>query len=287
MIKGPNVVILFGWLLLSNSLAVAQSDQESEMEARNALERFLVAWNSANNSAVQQTVNYPHITHAPFGLIVADEPAQFVTDFDELKQQGWSRSSFDKITARQASESKVNFEVEYSRRNAVGEVLSRGYVFYVVTEQDGHWGMQYRAPGTLPTESGGEEANTARQAATALVDQFFVAFNAADNEALLKVNHVPQIMLSAGQFIDAQDITAPIVTMDFERMRERENWHRSALTDFTIVNASQSQVIVELSFERYDPSGEHYLTGPAVWVLTQREGRWGVEFRSLMPSIRH
>ena len=94
-------------------------------------------------------------------------------------------------------------------------------------------------------------------------------------------------MLSAGQFIDAQDITAPIVTMDFERMRERENWHRSALTDFTIVNASQSQVIVELSFERYDPSGEHYLTGPAVWVLTQREGRWGVEFRSLMPSIWH
>jgi len=281
------VVIIFASLFLLNSVAVAQLDQESEMEARAALERFLTAWNSADNSAIQKAVNYPHITHAPFGFIVADEPAQFVTDFEELKQQGWSRSHFDEVTARQASESKVNFEVEYSRLDRAGEVISRGYVFYVVTKQDGHWGMQYRAPGGLKIESDPEEADAAQQAAIALVDEFFVAFNSADNEALLKVNHVPQIMLSAGLFIDAQDVASPIVTMDFGRMRERENWHSSALGDFTIVNASANQVIVELNFERFDPSGGHYLTGPAVWVLTQREGRWGVEFRSLMPPLRH
>ena len=274
-------------LVLLSTTVNAQPAQESEMEARAALDRFLEAWNSADNNIIRKTVNYPYITHAPFGMVIANEPEQFNTDFDGLKKQGWARSTFDKITPGQFSDQKVNFEVEYSRVNATGEVISRGYMFYVVTNNEGRWGMQYRAPGQLSPEPDEAVLIDARQAAIALVDEFFVAFNAADNAALLKVNHVPQIMLSAGQFILAEDIASPIVTMNFERMRERENWHSSELGYFEVVNVSENQVIVELSFERFNPNAEHYLTGPAVWVLNRREGRWGVEFRSLMPPIRH
>ena len=274
-------------LVLLSTTVNAQPAQESEMEARAALDRFLEAWNLADNNIIRKTVNYPYITHAPFGMVIANEPEQFNTDFDGLKKQGWARSTFDKITPGQSSDQKVNFEVEYSRLNAAGEMISRGYMFYVVTNNEGHWGMQYRAPGQLSPEPDGAVLIDARQAAIALVDEFFVAFNAADNVALLKVSHVPQIMLSAGQFILAEDIASPIVTMNFERMRERENWHNSELGYFEVVNVSENQVIVELSFERFNPNAEHYLTGPAVWVLNRREGRWGVEFRSLMPPIRH
>ena len=274
-------------LVLLSTTVNAQPAQESEMEARAALDRFLEAWNSADNNIIRKTVNYPYITHAPFGMVIANEPEQFNTDFDGLKKQGWARSTFDKITPGQSSDQKVNFEVEYSRLNAAGEMISRGYMFYVVTNNEGHWGMQYRAPGQLSPEPDGAVLIDARQAAIALVDEFFVAFNAADNAALLKVSHVPQIMLSAGQFILAEDIASPIVTMNFERMRERENWHSSELGDFEVVNVSENQVIIELRFERFNPNAGHYLTGPAVWVLNRREGSWGVEFRSLMPPIRH
>jgi hypothetical protein len=274
-------------LVLLSTTVNAQPAQESEMEARAALDRFLEAWNLADNNIIRKTVNYPYITHAPFGMVIANEPEQFNTDFDGLKKQGWARSTFDKITPGQSSDQKVNFEVEYSRLNAAGEMISRGYMFYVVTNNEGHWGMQYRAPGQLSPEPDGAVLIDARQAAIALVDEFFVAFNAADNAALLKVSHVPQIMLSAGQFILAEDIASPIVTMNFERMRERENWHSSELGYFEVVNVSENQVIVELSFERFNPNAEHYLTGPAVWVLNRREGSWGVEFRSLMPPTRH
>ena len=274
-------------LVLLSTTVNAQPAQESEMEARAALDRFLEAWNSADNNIIRKTVNYPYITHAPFGMVIANEPEQFNTDFDGLKKQGWARSTFDKITPGQSSDQKVNFEVEYSRLNAAGEVINRGYMFYVVTNNEGRWGMQYRAPGQLSPESDEAVLVDARQAAIALVDEFFVAFNAADNAALLKVSHVPQIMLSAGQFILAEDIASPIVTMNFERMRERENWHSSELGYFEVVNVSENQVIVELRFERFNPNAEHYLTGPAVWVLNRREGRWGVEFRSLMPPTRH
>jgi len=274
-------------LVLLSTTANAELDQESEMEAKAALEYFLEAWNTADNSAIQKTLNYPHITHLTSGLNIANEAEQFITDFDEMKQQGWASSTFDKITPSQSSDQKVNFEVEYSRLNTAGEVISSGYVFYVVTNNEGHWGMQYRAPGQLRPEPDETVLIDSRLAAIALVDEFFVAFNAADNAALLKVSHVPQIMLSAGQFIFAEDIASPIVTMNFERLRERENWHSSELGDFKVVNVSENQVIVELSFKRFNPSAQHYLTGPAVWVLTQREGNWGVEFRSLMPPIRH
>ena len=274
-------------LVLLSTTVNAQPAQESEMEARAALDRFLEAWNLADNNIIRKTVNYPYITHAPFGMVIANEPEQFNTDFDGLKKQGWAGSTFDKITPGQSSDQKVNFEVEYSRLNAAGEMISRGYMFYVVTNNEGHWGMQYRAPGQLSPESDEAVLVDARQAAIALVDEFFVAFNAADNAALLKVNHVPQIMLSAGKFILAQDIASPIVTMNFKRMRERENWHSSELGDFEVVNVSENQVIIELRFERFNPNAEHYLTGPAVWVLNRREGSWGVEFRSLMPPTRH
>ena len=120
-------------LVLLSTTVNAQPAQESEMEARAALERFLEAWNTADNSAIQKTVNYPHITHAPIGLIVAKAPRQFITDFEEMKRQGWARSTFDKITPRQSSDHKVNFEVEYSRLNAAGEVISSGYVWLLHT----------------------------------------------------------------------------------------------------------------------------------------------------------
>ncbi len=272
-------------VLFSANLAAQSGD--SELEARAALESFLEAWNTADNDAIRDTLNYPHITHGPLRFFVANEPAQFETDFDVLRQQGWASSRFDTITPRQSSPEKVNFEVEYSRLNAAGDVISRGYVFYVVTRQDGHWGMQYRVPGQLQADSIDEPLVAVQREAIAMVDRFFVAFNSADNAALLEVNHVPQVMLSAGQYILAEDVGSPIVSMNFERMRERENWHSSELGDLEIVHVTPTQVIVELSFERFDPNGFHYLTGPAVWVLSKRNGKWGVEFRSLMSPTRH
>lgn len=285
--KMPSTLLVLACLTgLLNTVVVAQSAQEPEMEAKLALERFLQAWNTANNSAIQKEVNYPHVTHAPFGLVIANEEANFVTDFQELKKQGWSSSRFDRITRGQSSEEKVNFAVEYSRLNARGEVYSRGYVFYVVTRQNGHWGMQYRAPGAVVGENSAEQ-NIAREEALAAVDDFFVAFNAADNSALLNSNHVPQVMMNGGRFIYAKTTNSGIVSMNFQRLRESENWNSSAMTDLQLVNVTANQVIIELSFERFNSDEEKYLTVPALWVLAKRNNKWGVEFRSLMPPIQH
>lgn len=268
------------FLLLSASLSAAEA---AESQARAALDQFIQAWNTGDLEIVRQSVNYPHVTHAGSRLIVATK-GQFFQDFDALKRQGWVRSTFDSITTRQISVNKVNFLVHFSRYNESGEVYTEGYVFYVVTKQDGHWGMQYRAPAAGVDQYDEAQIAQATRQATAAVDEFFVAFNAADATALLQVNHVPQVMMNNGFFIFAEDPASPLLTPDFTAMRQREDWHHSSLAALEAVSVSPNVVFFELSFERFDSAGEKYRTVPALWVLTKKAGKWGVEFRSLMPA---
>ena len=39
----------------------------------------------------------------------------------------------------------VNFGIEFTRLTAQDELILEGYVFYIFTKQDGHWGLQYRS----------------------------------------------------------------------------------------------------------------------------------------------
>ena len=62
--------------------AVAQNLETTAQQARTALEGFLVAWNSGSIANVRQVLNYPHITHSPSGLIIAETPEQAAKDSD-------------------------------------------------------------------------------------------------------------------------------------------------------------------------------------------------------------
>jgi hypothetical protein len=290
LVRVKNFTILFALVLASLFIGVfATQAQEADMaseEAIAALNRFLAAWNNADIVQLRKELHYPHITHTPRGLVIANTPEEFSTDFDELKAQGWARSSFDKFTSRQSSSNKVHVEVLYSRYNAAGETYDRGYVYYVVTKQDGKWAMQYRAPGAIQDETLPEPERQAAQEAVRTVGRFFSAFNAADNPLLLDVNHVPQLMLNDTTSIYADSAESGIVTVDFPALRERENWHRSDIDYLQVINATLNHVVIELAFNRYHPDGEKYRTVPAVWVLSRKANRWGIEFRSLMaPSF--
>lgn len=249
-----------------------------------ALNAFITAWNSGDNTQLRATLNYPHITHTPNGLVIANTPEEFANDFAQLRSQGWARSTFDDFKVRQSSANKVNVEVLYSRYNAAGEVYSRGYVYYVVTNQNEHWGMQYRAPGAMPAALISQAESQARQDAERAVQRFFSAFNNADNVALLEVNHVPQLMLNNTTATYADNVASGIVSVNFTAMREREKWHRSEIENLQAVNVTPTQMIFELEFHRFRADGERYRSVPAVWVLRKIDDKWGIEFRSLMPA---
>jgi hypothetical protein len=122
-------------------------DVTAEAAARTALEEFLAAWNAADLPALRKTLNYPHLTMGPAGqTFVATTPDEFVTDFDALRaREGWHHTTFDDYRMVSSAARKVHCEVTFSRFREDGTNYGGGDVLYVVTEHDGHWGMQFRS----------------------------------------------------------------------------------------------------------------------------------------------
>ena len=177
-------------------VTASAQNEEAIQGAKFALENFLEDWNRSDLDAIQKHLSFPHVTHGQGRLIVAQQEGDFAQDFGVLRRQGWRRSSFDSLLPLQASESKVNFLVDFTRYGADNEIISIGQVFYVVTKQADGWGMHYRSGGP-PERSIMEGArDSAIQEATIAIYNFFEAFNSADNNALLDYNHVPQAMLN-------------------------------------------------------------------------------------------
>ena len=254
------------------------------MAAQQALQEFLVDWNSGDIVAIQEHLNFPHVTHGPGTLIVAQSREDFVQDFDLLRRQGWRRSSFDNFRVLQTSDTKVNFLVDFRRYDENDAVMFSGQVFYVVSKQDDRWGMQYRSGGPPPSQFSEAELDLIKQEATTAVYNFFSAFNGADVDALFATNHVPQVMINNDFFIHGEDRSSPVVNIDFSRLRSNENWSHSTAENIDIVHAMPGKVIFQLEFERFDTAGEKYRIVPALWVLTKIGDKWGVQFRSLMQA---
>jgi|TARA_B110000438_G_scaffold30941_1_gene30397 hypothetical protein len=265
-------------------VTASAQNEEAIQGAKFALENFLEDWNRSDLDAIQKHLSFPHVTHGQGRLIVAQQEGDFAQDFGVLRRQGWRRSSFDSLLPLQASESKVNFLVDFTRYGADNEIISIGQVFYVVTKQADGWGMHYRSGGP-PERSIMEGArDSAIQEATIAIYNFFEAFNSADNNALLDYNHVPQAMLNT-RFLHAINNETPPVRMNFDGMRENELWSYSILEDLEVVHAMDNKVIFQLEFERFNSLGNKYSQVPAVWVLTKINEKWGVQYRSLMPAV--
>lgn len=114
------------------------------------------------------------------------------------------------------------------------------------------------------------------------IDDFFVAFNNRDNQSLKDLYNFPHVFLFGnGAARIAED--ADGMAVNFERMREREGWHRSTLDTIEATSVSEEKVHFELVFSRYREDGVKYSSVPALWILTKQDGHWGIQIRSLMP----
>jgi hypothetical protein len=270
-------------LCLMQGLVVNAAEDSPEQAARAALEAFLEDWNRSDLQAIQQHLSFPHITHGPGRLVIAQEEGQFAQDFQALRAQGWRRSSFDNYQVLQVSDRKVHLLVDFTRYGSNDEIISQAQVFYVVTRQDDGWGMQYRSGGPRAADLSEGDRDRAVLDATTAVYQFFEAFNRADNASLFEVNHVPQVMLNNDLFLHATDRESVPVRVNFDAIRARESWDFSVVENLQLVHAMPGKVIFQLQFDRFNTAGIKYRTVPALWVLTRIDGRWGVQFRSLLP----
>jgi len=115
-------------------------------EALAVLDAFMAALNRGDESGVNASFLFPHVRLASGKVTVWQSPGDYkLKDFYARAGEGWARSQWEERTPIHVGSDKVHFAVEFSRWRKDGSELSRHKSIYVVTRQEGHWGIQARS----------------------------------------------------------------------------------------------------------------------------------------------
>jgi hypothetical protein len=121
---------------------------KNEAAALKAVRDYIDAFHSRDPKACAATLNYPHVRIASGSLRVwetAEEYARWM-DFDQfIRETGWHHSSWDSMRAIQISTKGVNVALVFTRYDAKGKKIATYKTLYLVTNQDGHWGVRARS----------------------------------------------------------------------------------------------------------------------------------------------
>ena len=117
------------------------------------------------------------------------------------------------------------------------------------------------------------------QAAVKVMNAFLAAFNAEDLAAWRATLHYPHVRI-------ASDRVAVTTTPDdyaspdtFERLRAT-GWRQSRWTDMRVVQSGPRKVHIAVEFTRYDANNDVVGVFESLYIVTEKDGRWGVQARS-------
>ena len=117
----------------------------AESEARRALDGFYEAFNAADNDALQKYCNYPHAFVGSNGSVRVIED-RWTMNFERMREgEGWSHSTLESAEAVFVKEDKVHFQIVFSRTNTDGEKYRTMPGLWIMTRQNGQWGLTLRS----------------------------------------------------------------------------------------------------------------------------------------------
>lgn len=109
------------------------------------LDDFMAAFNARDVEAFEATFNFPSVRLASNTLRIIQpgdhQPAMFGTG--ALKD--WDHSAWERRELIHAGDDKVHIDTRFTRYRADGSVIGGFDSVYVVTCQDGHWGVKIRS----------------------------------------------------------------------------------------------------------------------------------------------
>lgn len=234
-----------------------------------AVDNFINTWNSRDPEAWAGSLNFPHVRPGPFGpLPVAADAREYISrvDFDRVIATGWDHSEWDAKHVMHTSPRKIHVVGQWSRYNAGGEKLLTNPVVYIVTNLDGHWGVQSR----FSADYAGEEDTTSLESrAFKLVETFIMHLNARNTAACAELLNYPHFDVGIGK-IDATDsaiaFELPATSASIESMMALQTGKRS-------INLALDLAVI-------DDSGSRPMQ--AVINVTQRDDHLGIQAWSLL-----
>ena len=113
------------------------------------------------------------------------------------------------------------------------------------------------------------------------IDDFFAALNARDIEGSRKAMHYPHVQIT-GNEVSILD-NPESFQIDFQSLAA-DGWTYSTLDSCAMRQSCNEKVHFEIQMSMHQANDSRYATYQSLWIVTRKEGRWGIQCRSLFPS---
>jgi len=121
-------------------------DLKVKAEVYQVLDDFMLSFNARDKKAHYATYHFPHYRLASGKMTVLLTPDSDTTMFlVGLVKAGWHHSAWEHRNIVQASDSKVHVDTKFIRYRADGSVLGTYESLYIVTKENGRWGIKMRS----------------------------------------------------------------------------------------------------------------------------------------------
>ena len=118
-----------------------------EAEILKVLDTWMEAFNRLDIIAWENEFHFPHYRLASGNMRILDKPGE--QDVERIRKNltagGWHHSGWDRRNIVHASESKVHVDTQFTRYRANGTVIASYESLYVLTYEDGRWGIKMRS----------------------------------------------------------------------------------------------------------------------------------------------
>lgn len=113
--------------------------------AQKVLDDFMAAFNARDIPAFEKTFNFPSIRLASNRLITLNpgdmQPERYTTG----PLADWDHSEWERREVIHAGADKVHIDTRFTRYRKDGSVIGGFDSVYVITLEDGHWGVKIRS----------------------------------------------------------------------------------------------------------------------------------------------
>ncbi|MDR2764091.1 MAG: hypothetical protein LBB90_03570 [Tannerella sp.] len=122
-------------------------DPKVKEEVYKVLDEYMEAFNAKDLDKWEATWHFPHYRLASGYMSILEKAGlrSGVPVFDALQKTGWSYSRWDHRNVIQASDTKVHVDVRFSRYNKAGALLKTYESLYILTCENGRWGVKMRS----------------------------------------------------------------------------------------------------------------------------------------------
>ncbi|MDE2355289.1 MAG: hypothetical protein KGL69_00900 [Alphaproteobacteria bacterium] len=109
------------------------------------LDAFMAAFNARDVAAFDATFNFPSVRLASNTLRILQAGDHTPDMFVSGALKDWDHSAWERREVIHAGADKVHIDTRFTRYRADGSVIGGFDSVYVVTCEDGHWGVKARS----------------------------------------------------------------------------------------------------------------------------------------------